>query len=93
MDNGIVLFVTPSQISFKVVLILVVVDNGLVLRGQSLTTLTSKSLNPCCSGQWSRTCYYFRYVFMFCFVLILVVVDNGLVRNLALRQVSMGAAS
>ena len=36
------------------------------------------SLNPCCSGQWSRTERRFPYL---CRgpVLILVVVDNGLV--------------
>ena len=37
------------------VLILVVVDNGLVLNDKSLTIATNESLNPCCSGQWSRT--------------------------------------
>ena len=60
------------------VLILVVVDNGLVL----VHTLTMggpcSSLNPCCSGQWSRTLDYMcKYEERL--VLILVVVDNGLV--------------
>ena len=37
------------------VLILVVVDDGLVPeRGFHVSTGT-ESLNPCCSGQWSRT--------------------------------------
>ena len=37
------------------VLILVVVDNGLVLKKLKLYRIISISLNPCCSGQWSRT--------------------------------------
>ena len=37
------------------VLILVVVDNGLVLRVILNKWWIPSSLNPCCSGQWSRT--------------------------------------
>ena len=52
-----------SYVSYKVargedgeVLILVVVDNGLVPpTGKELEKVLS--LNPCCSGQWSRTGY------------------------------------
>ena len=37
------------------VLILIVVDDGLV-RGDPMRGIAaSKGLNPCCSGQWSRT--------------------------------------
>ena len=36
------------------VLILIVVDNGLV-QPQCASLLAEKSLNPYCSGQWSRT--------------------------------------
>ena len=36
------------------------------------------SLNPCCSGQWSRTAVSIRYHHRRA-VLILIVVDNGLV--------------
>ena len=38
-----------------------------------------KSLNPCCSGQWSRTRLISLILTMGLLVLILVVVDNGLV--------------
>ena len=30
-------------------------DNGLVLKSVTLINREMKSLNPCCSGQWSRT--------------------------------------
>ena len=39
----------------EVVLILVVVDNGLVLNGKEHLEFAMLRLNPCCSGQWSRT--------------------------------------
>ena len=37
-------------------------------------------LNPCCSGQWSRTRLYAQVPQRFALVLVLVVVDNGLVQ-------------
>ena len=37
------------------VLILVVVDDGLVLMKTIKVNLRVQSLNPCCSGRWSRT--------------------------------------
>ena len=37
------------------VLILVVVEDGLVLKDFKMTAESLKSLNPCCSGRWSRT--------------------------------------
>ena len=37
------------------VLILVVVDNGLVQNKFYVEPFKIVSLNPCCSGQWSRT--------------------------------------
>ena len=38
------------------VLILVVVDNGLVpIRQVAMGAAAVQGLNPCCSGQWSRT--------------------------------------
>ena len=42
----------------RAVLILVVVDNGLVLAIISQFLFIYLSLNPCCSGQWSRTRSY-----------------------------------
>ena len=45
-----------SALGLKV-LILVVVDNGLVLGIFMLLIENDKGLNPCCSGQWSRTCH------------------------------------
>ena len=38
------------------------------------------SLNPCCSGQWSRTINFNNFKSTTANVLILVVVDNGLVQ-------------
>ena len=37
------------------VLILVVVDDGLVPQIGAFKTISLSSLNPCCSGRWSRT--------------------------------------
>ena len=37
------------------VLILVVVEDGLVLLNISMKQFMHFSLNPCCSGRWSRT--------------------------------------
>ena len=56
MDNGLV----PrgkiwAEFSIKKVLILIVVDNGLVLPSKEKTHKSGASLNPYCSGQWSRT--------------------------------------
>ena len=50
------------------------------------------SLNPCCSGRWSRTNLALRQVSMGAAVLILVVVEDGLVpangsANMNLRNV------
>ena len=39
----------------KKVLILVVVEDGLVPDSESTNELGIISLNPCCSGRWSRT--------------------------------------
>ena len=39
----------------ELVLILIVVDNGLVLRIAKATVNGKECLNPYCSGQWSRT--------------------------------------
>ena len=43
------------------VLILVVVDNGLVQQ-QCASLPVVRCLNPCCSGQWSRTDYEFMVI-------------------------------
>ena len=78
VDNGLVQNGTKVILFALDVLILVVVDNGLVHECHYKELDGTEGLNPCCSGQWSRTakdscngsC---------CCVLILVVVDNGLV--------------
>ena len=44
-------------------------------------------LNPCCSGQWSRTIKWANDKRKAEYVLILVVVDNGLVLILTVTQV------
>ena len=55
VDNGLVHWHTGSTEYLLRVLILVVVDNGLVPTAVLAAVNASKSLNPCCSGQWSRT--------------------------------------
>ena len=67
------------SVKLIIVLILVVVDNGLVPSGDRFATSIVSSLNPCCSGQWSRTIYLLIFKIRRTYVLILVVVDNGLV--------------
>ena len=63
-----------------IVLILVVVDDGLVrYLDQFCNFYGSVSLNPCCSGRWSRTSCSNSLVDALKSVLILVVVDDGLV--------------
>ena len=54
-------------------------DNGLVHNFSLNTRRGFRSLNPCCSGQWSSTAMVIGIVCCLV-VLILVVVDNGLVR-------------
>ena len=56
MDNGLVLIpLAPSSLA-EGVLILIVVEDGLVLTlvAQGCRPIVA-SLNPCCSGRWSRT--------------------------------------
>ena len=55
MDNGLVLKILRDRVVIQTVLILVVVDNGLVLMTKSIDKRYYICLNPCCSGQWSRT--------------------------------------
>ena len=47
-----------------------------------------RSLNPCCSGQWSRTDEAWKQMQTRQEVLILVVVDNGLVQLTKLQQLT-----
>ena len=58
VDNGLVPQI--SRVIHRViqVLILVVVDNGLVLFACGQVRGMVAGLNPCCSGQWSRTNKY-----------------------------------
>ena len=51
----------------SIVLILVVVDNGLVRTLRICNVAVGFGLNPCCSGQWSRT-----------FLLSLVLISNSI---------------
>ena len=37
------------------VLILIVVEDGLVRIGKTVSSVIAKGLNPYCSGRWSRT--------------------------------------
>ena len=55
MDDGLVLTNARAYDYCKAVLILVVVGDGLVLAVYDSIHVSSFSLNPCCSGRWSRT--------------------------------------
>ena len=76
----------------KGVLILVVVEDGLVQNvDKHLTNICS--LNPCCSGRWSRTDNYCDDENYDTIVLILVVVEDGLVlmeKNLVFNDTLTG---
>ena len=56
MEDGLVPFKDYEyNYDDNTVLILVVVEDGLVLMISTSKGLTHASLNPCCSGRWSRT--------------------------------------
>ena len=55
VDNGLVHSESKVVYGNVSVLILIVVDNGLVLRVILNKWWIPSSLNPCCSGRWSRT--------------------------------------
>ena len=55
VDDGLVLDIETLQNYGNGVLILVVVDDGLVLIVPIKFINLTPSLNPCCSGRWSRT--------------------------------------
>ena len=63
------------------VLILVVVEDGLVLPVKQPMYKIQLSLNPCCSGRWSRTVLFEKTKMTKLNVLILVVVEDGLVHD------------
>ena len=73
---------TTGRTAFvKVVLILIVVDDGLVLKKDMIMSEINVSLNPYCSGRWSRTEHPSFQGYPCPHVLILVVVEDGLVRS------------
>ncbi len=80
MDNGLVLCneVKYGTSDFAV-LILIIVDNGLVPKIRQNMPELSCCINPCCSGQWSRTHSSQYDAWTACTVLILIVVEDGLV--------------
>ena len=76
-------YVKCNRSKIKIVLILVVVEDGLVPLQFSSKVLFTPSLNPCCSGRWSRTGKeYFKERSKS--VVILVVVEDGLVLHVGL---------
>ena len=64
------------------VLILIVVEDGLVHSESKRSTTNKSSLNPYCSGRWSRTTSISLTQRLVMCVLILIVVEDGLVLNL-----------
>ena len=79
VEDGLVLFGTQVQLNAQDVLILVVVEDGLVRVLSTGSQQLSRSLNPCCSGRWSRTTLTNYGNAKRFSVLILVVVEDGLV--------------
>ena len=81
VEDGLVPIRLGIKNSIQRVLILVVVEDGLVLTIRNINTTEMTSLNPCCSGRWSRTTLrlemYWNCLWQ---VLILVVVEDGLVQ-------------
>ena len=56
MEDGLVLSATEQPMpGDPMVLILVVMEDGLVQVLRQVNQMTSKCLNPCCNGRWSRT--------------------------------------
>ena len=55
MEDGLVRSCCCVLISWELVLILVVMEDGLVLLKQDVNEVVTEGLNPCCSGRWSRT--------------------------------------
>ena len=55
VDNGLVRLYNKQHSTNNRVLILIVVDNGLVQGCKKDDESDIESLNPYCSGQWSRT--------------------------------------
>lgn len=79
VDNGLVRTEVICTSGKCFVLILIVVDEGFVL--WFLLPLVMNCLNPCCSGQRSRTLLPKKLILKAQGVLILVVMDNGLVQS------------
>ena len=55
VEDGLVLIDANNGFAHGKVLILVVVEDGLVHFIDSQNAFAHGSLNPCCSGRWSRT--------------------------------------
>ena len=55
VEDGLVRDSIAFMLMAASVLILVVVEDGLVRAAINVVPSKEKSLNPCCSGRWSRT--------------------------------------
>ena len=55
VEDGLVRLIPIIMATVIVVLILVVVEDGLVPFEKAKVNFLKMSLNPCCSGRWSRT--------------------------------------
>ena len=65
MEDGLVPAAVQAAVGGNAtVLILVVVEDGLVPIVVWFHSTTELSLNPCCSGRWSRT-FSWNYVFYY----------------------------
>ena len=82
MEDGLVWCSSCDESKRMVVLILIVVEDGLVPIAVSFLSLMVRSLNPYCSGRWSRTMRGIAASKAVVAVLILIVVEDGLVLGL-----------
>ena len=78
VEDGLVHVTFGAGNHVMIVLILIVVEDGLVPNNVVTTTVRNISLNPYCSGRWSRTdsSQFFDFGTR---VLIVIVVEDGLV--------------
>ena len=53
-------------------------EDALALKSLSVINMKNNSLNPCCNGRCTRTCWLLPQLFSGCDVLILVVMEDAL---------------
>ena len=85
VEDGLVHSNCTVSVRHHHVLILIVVEDGLVPTGRGRNRSKGESLNPYCSGRWSRTKAACNGASINVVVLILIVVEDGLVLSSSLN--------